>query len=155
MLPVFFSYVQSFWIIGVYWNNHHHLLHTLKKVSGKVMLANMFLLFMLSFVPFATGWVGESDFATIPVAIYAVVLLLCGFSFTILQLIIKNTSDWNPAIKKAMDSQNVKGITSVALYTTAIPIAFVNPLISEGLFVFVAIMWLIPDKNIEKAFSQE
>ena len=154
ILPVFFSYVQSFWFIGVYWNNHHHLIHTVKKVNGKIMVTNMLLLFVLSLVPFTTGWVGETNFASVPVAVYAVVLIGCAFAWTLLQITIEKTNPWPPPIKKAMDRQGRKGWISVALYGAGIPIAFFNPYISEFLFVLTAIMWLIPDKNLEKAFAE-
>ncbi len=153
--PVIFAYVQSFWFVGVYWNNHHHLLHTLKKVTGKIMLANMFLLFVLSFIPFVTAWVGESNFATGPVMLYGAVLTSCGFAWTILHVLIEKNSHWSEAIKKAMDRQALKGWLSVSLYSTGIPVALYNPYISEALYVIVAIMWLIPDPNIERAFGAE
>ena len=153
--PVIFAYVQSFWFIGVYWNNHHHLLHTLKKVTGKIMLANMFLLFVLSFVPFATAWVGESNFAAAPVMLYGVVLASCGFAWTILQRLIENVSHWSEPVKHAMDRQTRKGWLSVIFYVSGIPIALCNTYISEALYIAVAIMWLIPDSNIEKAFERE
>ncbi len=155
VLPAFFCYVQSFWFIGVYWNNHHHLLHTVKKVNGKIMVLNMLLLFFLSLVPIATNWVSETEFAPVPVAVYAVVLLTCGLGWTALQNFIEKESDWTPPIKKAMDRQTRKGWISVVLYGAGIPFAFYNPFISEALFVLVAVMWLLPDKNIEKAFSQD
>lgn len=155
VLPAFFSYLQSFWFIGVYWNNHHHLVHTVKKVNGRMMVANMLLLFMLSLVPFATNWVSETDFAAVPVQIYAVVLLSCGLGWTLLQNIIEKASNWTPPVKKAMDRQSKKGWISVLLYGSGIPFALINPYISEALFVCVAIMWLIPDKNIEAAFANE
>ncbi len=155
VLPAFFSYLQSFWFIGVYWNNHHHLLHTVKKVNGRIMVANMLLLFLLSLVPFATNWVSDTDFAAVPVQVYAVVLLSCGIGWTVLQSVIEKNSHWSPAIKKAMDRQTKKGWMSVVLYGSGIPLAFVNPYISEVLFISVAVMWLIPDKNIERAFDEE
>jgi len=153
--PAFFAYVQSFWFVGVYWNNHHHLLHTVKKVNGTIMVLNMLLLFCLSLVPFATGWVGETSFAPMPVAIYAILLASCGFAWTILQNCIKKYNNWNEPITRAMHRQNMKGVVSTVMYLVGIPFAFINPFISEGLFVAVAIMWLWPDKNIEKAFENE
>jgi uncharacterized membrane protein len=153
VLPAFFSYVQSFWFIGVYWNNHHHLLHTVKRVNGKIMVLNMLLLFLLSLVPLATAWVGETSFAPIPVAVYAIVLSLCGFGWTLLQTTIEKYNDWSVEISTAMHRQKYKGRASTVMYLAGIPFAFYNPFISEALFVIVAIMWLLPDKNIEKAFS--
>ncbi len=155
ILPALFSYFQSFWFIGVYWNNHHHLLHTVKKVTGKIMLANMLLLFFLSLVPFATSWVSETEFAPVPVAVYAIVLVSAAFGWTILQAIIEKESYWNTSVKKAMKRQERKGWISTFLYASGAPLAFVNPYISETFFVIVAVMWLIPDKNIEQAFSHE
>ena len=155
ILPSFFSYVQSFWFIGVYWNNHHHLLHTVKRVNGKIMVLNMLLLFFLSLVPFATSWVGETDFAPVPVAVYAVVLLVCGMGWTRLQNMIEKYNDWSEEMKAAMHRQSYKGWASTILYSLGIPLAFVNPYISEAFFVLVAVMWLLPDKRIEKAFSLE
>ena len=153
VFPVLFTYVQSFWFIGVYWNNHHHLLNTLKKVNGKIMLANMLLLFVLSFVPFATNWVGETDFAPVPVSAYAIVLVSSGLAWTILQHLIKKTSNWSPLVQQAMSRQDKKGWISIILYSAGIPFAFINPFISETFFVLVAIMWLIPEKKIEDAFN--
>jgi uncharacterized membrane protein len=134
IMPAFFSYAQSFWFIGVYWNNHHHLLHTVKKVNGKIMVANMLLLFCLSLVPFATSWVSETNFASVPVAVYAVVLVTPAFGWTLLQLIIEKTSSWSEPVKNAMDRQARKGWVSTILYTAGIPFAFINPYISEALF---------------------
>jgi uncharacterized membrane protein len=155
ILPSFFSYVQSFWFIGVYWNNHHHLLHTVKKVNGKIMVLNMLLLFFLSLVPFATAWVGETSFAAIPVAVYAIILSLCGWGYTRLQNMIEKYNPWSDEIKAAMHRQDYKGWASTIMYLLGIPFAFYNPFISEALFVGVAIMWLLPDKHIEDAFDYE
>jgi len=155
ILTELFSYIQSFWFIGVYWNNHHHLLHTVKKVNGPMMVANMLLLFLLSLVPFATHWVSETEFAAVPVAVYAVVLASCGAGWTILQSTIEKNTSWSPLVKKAMSRQSKKGWVSVIFYLSGVPFAFINPYISEAFFVFVAIMWLVPDKNIEVAFNDE
>jgi uncharacterized membrane protein len=155
ILPSFFSYAQSFWFIGVYWNNHHHLLHTVKKVNGRIMVCNLLLLFFLSLVPFTTNWVSETKFAPVPVAVYAVVLVITALGWSILQITIERTSGWSEEVKKAMDRQGRKGKISTLLYASGILFAFVNPYISEGLFLLVAIMWLLPDKDIEKAFSGE
>jgi uncharacterized membrane protein len=155
VLPAFFSYAQSFWFVGVYWNNHHHLLHTVKRVNGRMMVANMLLLFILSLVPFATSWVSETNFAPTPVAVYAVVLVLAGNCWTILQRHIEKSSNWSEAVQKAMNRQSRKGWVSTILYGLGIPFAFINPYVSEAFFVLVAIMWLLPDKNIEAAFALE
>ena len=153
--PAFFAYTQSFWFVGVYWNNHHHLLHSVNKVNGTIMVLNMVLLFCLSLVPFATGWVGETSFAPVPVAVYAVVLTTCGLAWVILQNSIKKYNPWTKVVNKALHRQNIKVAVSTILYLTGIPFAFINPYISEGLFIIVAIMWLWPDKNLEKAFEDE
>lgn len=153
--PGFFAYVQSFWFVGVYWSNHHHLLHTAKKVSGNILMANMLLLFLLSLVPFATNWVGETVFAPVPVAVYAVVLLSCGLGWTFLQRLIEKNSGWSTQVKKVMRRQEIKGMISIVFYAAGIPLAFVNPYISEALFVTVMFMWLVPDKKIELAYEAE
>jgi uncharacterized membrane protein len=155
ILPAFFSYAQSFWFIGVYWNNHHHMLHTVKRVNGKIMVLNLLLLFFLSLVPFATSWVSETGFAPVPVAVYAVVLSLCGFGWTRLQNMIEKYNDWSDEMKAAMHRQSYKGWASTILYGLGIPFAFINPFISEAFFLIVAVMWLLPDKAIERAFDQQ
>jgi len=154
LLPTFASYIMSFLFIGIYWGNHHHLLHTVKKINASMMLANLHLLFWLSLVPFATAWMGENHFVPFTVACYAVLLLICGIAFTILQRIIYNTMDEHHPVKTAMQALNRKGYYSVAGYTLAIPLAYVNPVISGLLFITVSILWLIPDKKIEKALSE-
>jgi len=154
LLPVFLGYVQSFLFIGNYWTNHHHLVHTVKKVSSGILLSNLFLLFCLSLVPFATGWVGETEFEPDAVAVYAVILILPGIGYTILLNAIKKTNVWSDTIKEAMDSSSKKGMFSVLMYAAAIPLAYVNPIWSEILFLATAVMWIIPSKKIEKTFSE-
>lgn len=153
--PAFFAYVQSFWFVGVYWNNHHHMLHTAKKVNGNILVLNMLLLFSLSLVPFATAWVGETSFAAVPVAVYAVILTISGVVWIFLQNAIEKYNPWSALIIKAMHRQNIKGGISTVMYLTGAVFAFINPFISEALFVSVAIMWLMPDKHIEEAFNHE
>jgi uncharacterized membrane protein len=148
ILPALVSYVMSFLFVGVYWGNHHHLLHTVKRLSGGIMLSNLNLLFWLSLVPFVTGWVGENHFAPIPVIAYGVLLDLCGLSYTLLQRMIIACHKDEGRLKQVMYAQTRKGIVSVILYTSAIPLAYVNSYISVGIFFTVAIMWLVPDKNI-------
>ena len=155
LLPTLFCYVQSFMFVGVYWVNHHHLVHTVNKVSSSIMWTNLFLLFNLSLVPFLTSWVGESGFAAVPVALYAVLLATSGLSYTILQFAITRCNKWNELLRIAMRGSARKGILSLILYSAAIPLAFVNPFISEAIFLLVSITWLIPDKRIEKAFEHE
>ena len=153
--PVFLSYALSFVYIGIYWGNHHHLLHVVKKVSSGIMWSNLFLLFWLSLLPFATGWMGENHFAPFTVAVYAVLLNMCAIAYTILQLTIVSCHEFSPRMKNAMKKQTYKGLLSLAGYTAAFGFSFINPIVSEVLFVAVAIMWLIPDKNIERAYTSE
>jgi len=155
LAPVFSSYALSFLFIGIYWGNHHHLLHTVKRVTTGMMWANLNLLFWLSLIPFATAWMGENHFVSFPVATYAVLLLLCGVAFTILQKTIEKTLESNSNIKHALERVSKKGIFSLIIYITSIPFAYINPVISGMLFVSVSIMWLIPDKSIERAISNE
>jgi uncharacterized membrane protein len=155
LAPVFLSYILSFIFIGIYWNNHHHLLHTVSKINSGMMWANLNLLFWLSLIPFATSWMGENHFVAFTVAVYAVLLLLCGCAFTILQLMIEKEIDDNSAIKKALTKVKKKGILSVVGYTAAIPLAYVSPVISGALFIAVAIIWFVPDKSIERALTNE
>jgi uncharacterized membrane protein len=150
LLPSFISYVMSFLFVGVYWGNHHHLLHLVKHFSSGIMLANLNLLFWLSLVPFATSWMGENHFASTTVTIYALLLNLCGISYTILQRTIAACNADNKELKIIMKKQTRKGLLSVLLYTSAIPLSYINPYLAVAMFTFVAIMWLVPDKNIER-----
>lgn len=155
LIPVFISYMLSFIYIGIYWGNHHHLLHSIKTVSPGIIWGNINLLFWLSLIPFATGWMGENHFAPNTVMTYGVILLLAGVSFTILQKAIeKHTQDLD-ALKKAFVNLEKKGIASVIGYFASIPLAYVNPLFSGIIFVAIAILWIIPDKNLEKALTKE
>jgi uncharacterized membrane protein len=153
--PGLLSYIMSFLFVGVYWGNHHHLLHIVKKVSSGIMLSNLNLLFWLSLVPFATGWVAESHFASLPVALYAVLLDICGISYTILQRTIATCHKNNHELDVIAKGQKQKGIISVLLYSSAIPLAYVNPFISVAIFFAVAIYWLVPDKNIERIMGKD
>ncbi|MGB7200837.1 MAG: TMEM175 family protein [Pyrinomonadaceae bacterium] len=150
LLPVFLAYVLSFVYLAIYWNNHHHMLQATRKVNGKVLWANMLLLFWLSLIPFATGWMGENHFAPLPTAIYGVVLLMAAISYTILQnKLVKHTADENKLLAEAVGS-DIKGKISLLCYAIAIPMAFVQQNISHGLYVLVALIWLVPDRRIEK-----
>ncbi len=150
LLPVFLAYVLSFVYLAIYWNNHHHMLQATRKVNGKVLWANMLLLFWLSLIPFATGWMGENHFAPLPTAIYGVVLLMAAISYTILQnKLVKHTDDENKLLAEAVGS-DIKGKISLLCYAIAIPMAFVQQNISHGLYVLVALIWLVPDRRIEK-----
>ena len=153
MLPTFFCYLLSFIFVGIYWGNHHHLLHVVKHVSSGIMWANLNLLFWLSLVPFATNWMGENNFSQDTVACYAILLNLCGVAYTILQQTIIKCHQLSPSVLMAMKKQTRKGIFSLAGYSLAFAFAFYYPIISEALFVMVAIIWIIPDKNIEKAIN--
>jgi uncharacterized membrane protein len=148
--PVFLSYVLSFVYLGIYWNNHHHhMLHTVRQVSGGVLWGNMHLLFWLSLIPFVTGWMGENHFATIPTALYGGILFMCALAYWILQNIIICQQGQDSILKKAVGS-DLKGKLSLALYLLAIPLAFVEQVFSCIVYAIVAILWLVPDKRIEK-----
>ncbi len=153
LLPVFLSYVLSFVYVGIYWNNHHHLLHTVKHVSGSILWANLHLLFWLSLLPFATGWMGENHFAALPVAVYAFDLMMCAVAFTVLQYRIIAVHGRDSTLSHAL-GRDRKGKISLASYVLAIPLAFFVPLAAGGLMVVVALMWLIPDRRIEKVISE-
>ena len=153
LIPTFISYGLSFSYIGIYWGNHHHLLHSVKHVTSGMMLANLNLLFWLSLVPFSTAWMGENHFDTNTVALYGMVLLLCGTGYYILQQVVERNSKDSEALKEAFKMSDRKGMISLVLYIASIPLAYVNPYISFAIFIGTSIMWLIPDKNIEKALK--
>jgi uncharacterized membrane protein len=148
LAPKFLSYVLSFVFLGIYWNNHHHLWQIVKSVNGSILWANLHLLFWLSLIPFATGWMGENDFATMPVALYGVVLWLSGLAYYIMVRTLMAHHGRDSLLADAV-SNNVKERRSLYLYTAAIPLAFVSPWIATALYVIVAVMWLIPDRRIE------
>ncbi|MCC5602974.1 TMEM175 family protein [Nostoc favosum] len=152
LIPVFLSYVLSFIFLGIYWNNHHHLLQAVRHVNGRILWANLHLLFWLSLIPFVTGWMGENNFAAMPVALYGTVLLLSALAYFILTraLISHHGSDSTLAIAVGRD---FKGRISVVLYAVAIPLAFVNSWFACILYVLVAVMWLIPDRRIENTLT--
>lgn len=154
LLPVFLSYVLSFVFLGIYWSNHHHLLQAVKKVNGSILWANLHLLFWLSLIPFVTGWMGENNFASLPVALYGIVLVSAAIAYYILvrALISHHGKDSTIALAVGND---FKGKISVVIYAIAIPLAFVNSLLACGLYIFVAIMWLIPDRRIEKVLKPD
>ena len=149
LLPVFLSYVLSFVYIGIYWNNHHHMLQATRRINGKVLWANLHLLFWLSLVPFTTGWMGENHFAPLPTAVYGIVLLAAAIAYYILQTLIVGEQGEDSKLKKAIGN-DFKGKISPLIYIAAIGLAFVNQWISDALYVFVALMWLVPDRRIEK-----
>jgi uncharacterized membrane protein len=148
ILPNFATYLLSFAFLGIYWNNHHHLLHATQQVSGAVLWANLHLLFWLSLVPFATRWMSETDFATLPTALYGCVLLLAAVAFTILVRTILACQPPDSVLARAIGNDR-KGNLSLVLYVVAIPLTFVSEWISIGLYALVALIWLIPDRRIE------
>ena len=153
LLPVFLTYVLSFIVIGIYWNNHHHMFYLTDRVTGGVLWANLHLLFWLSLMPFVTGWMGENHFAPLPTALYGVVLMMSGVAYYILsQAIIR--SQGSASKLKAAVGNDAKGRISVVLYLLAVPLAFVNQLISDAIYVFVALWWLVPDRRIEQRFEE-
>jgi uncharacterized membrane protein len=154
LLGVFLSYVLSFIYLGIYWNNHHHMLHTVRHVTGPILWANLHLLFWLSLIPFATGWLGENHFAPLPAALYGVVLLLAAIAYYILQLQIIASQGPNSLLKRAI-GHDKKGKISPLLYLAAIPLAFVSHWISLGLYVLVALIWLVPDRRVERVLGEE
>ena len=148
VLPVFLTYVLSFVLVGIYWSNHHHLLHTVDRINGKMLWANLHLLFWLSLVPFVTGWMGENHFAAVPTAAYGVVMLMAAVAYTILTTTIIVHQGPGSKLAAALGT-DVKGKLSLVCYVAAIPLAFVNQWISDALFVTVALIWLVPDRRIE------
>ncbi|MBD1917582.1 MULTISPECIES: TMEM175 family protein [Cyanophyceae] len=150
LIPVFLSYVLSFVYIGIYWNNHHHLLQAVRQVNGNVLWANLHLLFWLSLIPFVTGWTGENHSASLPVAFYGSVLLFAAIAYYILTQTLIACEGRESALAIAM-GRDWKGKISVAIYAIAIPLAFLNSWLALLLYVTVAILWLIPDRRIEKA----
>ena len=151
LIPVLLSYVLSFLYIGIYWNNHHHLLHAAKKVNGGILWANLHLLFWLSLFPFVTGWMGENHFEQTPTLIYGTILLLAAIAYYILQTLIVKTLEKDSLLIKAI-GKDIKGKASPILYLTAILLVFVSPLITQCIYVLVALIWLVPDKRIEKTY---
>src|ERR1700682_4116681 len=148
LAPVFGSYVLSFVYVGIYWNNHHHLLHAVQSIDGLILWANLHLLFWLSLIPFCSGWMGENHFETLPVALYGVVLFMCGIAYYILSrlLIAHDGRESNLAIALGRDR---KGIVSLLLYIVAIPLAFFSAPRAFAVYVLVAAIWFIPDRRIE------
>jgi len=153
VVPVFLTYVLSFINIGIYWNNHHHMLQATDQINGKILWANMHLLFWLSLIPFVTGWMGENHFAPLPTAVYGAVLLAAAIAYYILQQLIIAQQGSNSKIKTAV-GKDIKGKISPLVYLVAIPLAFVYQWISDALYVSVALMWLIPDRRIESKLSE-
>ena len=151
VLPSFLTYILSYVYLGIYWNNHHHMFHATERVSGGVLWANLHLLFWLSLVPFTTGWMGQNHNAPLPTAIYGCVLVMAAIAYTILQnVIIKRHPD--SMLARAVGS-DLKGKISIVLYLIAIPAAFLHQLISDAIYVTVALIWLVPDRRIESRYA--
>ncbi len=152
IVPVLSSYVLSFVYLGIYWNNHHHMLHTGGKVTGSILWANLHLLFWLSLIPFATGWMGENGFAAVPTALYGAVLLMAAIAYFILQQRIIASQGPDSLLKRAIGG-DWKGKLSPTLYAAAIPLALWSRWIAIGIYVFVAVIWLVPDRRIERVLA--
>jgi uncharacterized membrane protein len=148
LVPVFLAYVLSFVYLGIYWNNHHHMLYVTERINGGILWANMHLLFWLSLIPFATAWMGENHLATLPTAVYGGVMLAAAVAYFVLQRLIIAQQGPHSKLKAAVGS-DVKGKLSPLIYVAAIVMAFVNQWVSVALYVLVALMWLIPDRRIE------
>jgi uncharacterized membrane protein len=152
LLPAFLAYVLSFVYVGIYWNNHHHLLHAAKRVSGATLWANLHLLFWLSLFPFVTGWMGENHFAAQPTALYGFVLLMAAAAYWVLQRTLIASEGGDSLLARAI-GRDRKGNLSLLIYAVAIPLAFFNEWLAETCYVLVALLWLIPDKRIERALT--
>ena len=149
LIPIFLSYLLSFVFVGIYWNNHHHMLQAVRNVNGNILWANLHLLFWLSLIPFANAWMGENHFAELPVAMYGVILLCAAIAYFILARLLIAHQGKDSTLARAL-GQDIKGKVSPVFYIAAIPLAFVRPWMAWSLYVIVAIMWLIPDRRIEK-----
>jgi TMEM175 potassium channel family protein len=154
LLPVFLTYVLSFVVVGIYWNNHHHMLHAADRINGAIMWANLHLLFWLSLFPVATGWMGENHFSAVPTAVYGGVMLSAAIAYYVLQTAIIRSQGPDSKLARAIGS-DWKGKLSPVLYAAAIPLAFEHQLISDALFVTVALIWLVPDRRIERRLDRE
>jgi uncharacterized membrane protein len=153
VVPVLLVYILSFVILGIYWNNHHHMFCLTDRITGGILWANLHLLFWLSLLPFVTGWMGENHFAPVPTALYGAVLLMAGVAYYILEQTIIRSQGAQSKLAAAVGN-DAKGKISVVLYAAAIPLAFVHQLLSDVIYVLVALMWLIPDRRIESLFNE-
>jgi uncharacterized membrane protein len=153
LVPIFVSYILSYLYVGIYWNNHHHMLHAVKTVNGPVLWANLHLLFWLSLIPFVTDWMGENHFAGMPVAVYGSVLLMSGIAYFILSRLLIRHDGANSVLASAV-GKDFKGKISVVIYVVAIALSFQNRWVALGLYFFVAFMWLIPDRRIERVLDR-
>jgi uncharacterized membrane protein len=153
LLPVFLSYILSFTYVGIYWNNHHHMMQSVKHVNGKILWANTILLFWLSLVPFSSGWMGENHFSLVPVVLYGINMLMCAISYYILSQILVKVHGKNSALANAV-GKDKKGMVSLIIYVLGIGLSFIQPLIGFSLYIVVAVIWFIPDKRIEKKLEE-
>jgi uncharacterized membrane protein len=153
VLPVFLTYVLSFIYLAIYWNNHHHMLHAVERVTGGILWANLYLLFWLSLIPFVTGWMGENHFAPAPTALYGFVLLMAAIAYSILQRAIIIDQGANSLLARAL-GEDLKGKISPLIYAAAIPLAFWNERLSQALYVLVALVWFVPDRRIAQALRR-
>ena len=153
LIPKLLSYVLSFVYLAIYWNNHHHMLHVTHRVTGPILWANMHLLFWLSLIPFATGWMGENRFAPVPTAVYGVPLLMAAIAYWILMQTILRAEGEDSVLARAVKA-DLKGKGSIVLYVAALGLAFVNPAIARAIYVLVALIWIIPDRRIERALAE-
>jgi len=152
LVPIFLTYVLSYIFLGIYWNNHHHMLQATQRINGGILWANLHLLFWLSLIPFVTGWMGENHFASVPTALYGVVLFLAAIAYTILQTAILAEQGPGSTLATAVGN-DLKGKISALIYLVAIPLAFVHQLVADALYVTVALVWLVPDRRIEKRLN--
>ena len=153
VIPVFLSYVLSFIYVGIYWNNHHHMMHTVRQVNGGILWANLHLLFWLSLIPFVTGWMGENQFSPMPLALYGVVLLMAAIAYFMLQNLIIRSHGRNSLLAKAI-GKDIKGKISPILYVIAVASSWLSQWISGSIYILVALIWLIPDKRIERTMRE-
>ncbi|HEV7817212.1 MAG TPA: TMEM175 family protein [Janthinobacterium sp.] len=154
LIPVFLSYVLSFIYVGIYWNNHHHALHAVSRVSGGALWANLHLLFWLSLVPFVTGWMGENHFDTVPVALYGVVLFMSGLAYTLLMRCLTDNNAHNAALAEAIGKVDRKGLISMGLYLAGIGLSWLHAWMGFLVYIAVAVLWLVPDRRIERRLHE-
>ena len=154
LIPIFLSYVLSFIYLGIYWSNHHHMLHATRGVNGKLLWANLHFLFWLSLIPFSTGWMGENEFGPLPTAVYGVTLLMAALAYVLLQRLIIASDGPESPLKRAV-GRDRKGLASLALYAAAVPLAFIWHWASLAIYVLVALMWLIPDPRVEREVKEQ
>jgi uncharacterized membrane protein len=154
LIPIFLSYVLSFIYLGIYWNNHHHMMHTVRRVTGDILWANLYLLFWLSLVPFVTGWIGENHFTPVPMALYGIILLMAAIAYYILQTRIISNDGPDSILSKAI-GKDIKGKISPILYVLGIASGWISPWIAGGIYILVAFIWVVPDKRIEIIFKNE